>query len=165
MNNPVIIKGNNQGIRLIINEDACMEDIVGDIKHKLLNTKNYYANIRPISITFEGKLLTQDETKIILDTLRDIGLNIEEKKYKILSLERIKDDKELNIPSEQNGLFFVGNIRKGQSLEAKKSIVIIGDVFPGARVVSDGNIIIIGQSRGTIIAGAGGNKNAFVYCI
>ena len=76
MSSPVIIKGNKWGITLIIREEASIDSIISILRAKLHNTKSYYKNIRPISITFEGKKLTEDETDAILCTLREIGLNI-----------------------------------------------------------------------------------------
>lgn len=38
--------------------------------------------------------------------------------------------------SEDNNLFFYGNIRSGQTLEVKKSIIIIGNVEKRATVIS-----------------------------
>jgi septum site-determining protein MinC len=42
---------------------------------------------------------------------------------------------------------------------------MIGDVNPGATVFSNGNIIILGSLKGTAIAGASGNRNAFVLAL
>lgn len=64
-----------------------------------------------------------------------------------------------------NGMFYKGILRSGQSLEAKGSLIIIGDVNPGAKVVAGGNIIIIGSLKGSVTAGAGGNRNAFIMAM
>lgn len=64
-----------------------------------------------------------------------------------------------------DGLFYKGTLRSGQDLESKESIVLIGDVNPGASIVSDGNIVIIGSLKGTACAGAGGNRKAFVMAL
>lgn len=165
MNAPVIIKGNKQGIRLIINKEASLDDILLEVKTKLINTKNYYTNVKPINITFEGKTLTEDETELILDTLRNMGLNITEQNLQLIPYKTHNNDKKTNIPSEETGLFFIGDIRSGQSLESTKSIVIIGDVLQGASVVSEGNVVVIGRVKGSIISGSTGKKDAFVYCI
>lgn len=64
-----------------------------------------------------------------------------------------------------NSMFYKGILRSGQSLEAKESLIIIGDVNPGAKVVAGGNIIIIGALKGSVTAGANGNRNAFVMAM
>ncbi len=65
----------------------------------------------------------------------------------------------------RTGQFYKGNLRSGQVLEFETSVVILGDVNPGAKVVSKGNIIVIGALKGTAAAGASGNENAFVLAL
>ncbi len=67
--------------------------------------------------------------------------------------------------SDHNGLFYKGTLRSGQSLETKESLVIIGDVNPGAKVIAGGNIVILGALKGSVIAGSNGNHNAFVMAL
>ncbi|MGN0153751.1 MAG: septum site-determining protein MinC [Lachnospiraceae bacterium] len=67
--------------------------------------------------------------------------------------------------SDNSGMFYKGTLRSGQTLESKESIVIIGDVNPGAAVIAAGNIVIIGALKGNATAGANGNKNAFVMAL
>ncbi len=159
MISPVIIKGNKLGIRLIIAPEATMDEILLTLESKLQNTSHYYKSIKPITVTFDGKLLTEDEIDIILDALREIGLNI-------TTRNPIKETKHnpQNITSN-DGLFFIGNIRNGQSLNAAESIVIIGDIEAGGAVYSEGNIIIIGRLDGYAESGYKGRNDTFVYSL
>lgn len=61
MISPVMMKGNKAGIRLIISPDATISQVVTCLSDKLQTTGRYYANIKPITVTFEGKDLTEDE--------------------------------------------------------------------------------------------------------
>lgn len=67
--------------------------------------------------------------------------------------------------SPSDGLFYKGTLRSGQSLDAKDSIIIIGDVNPGANVTAGGNIVVIGSLKGNVCAGSNGNKDAFVMAL
>ena len=58
-----------------------------------------------------------------------------------------------------------GNLRSGQVLRKTESIVIIGDVNPGAHVISSGDIMIWGRLRGIAYAGADGNRKAVVAAL
>lgn len=53
-------------------------------------------------------------------------------------------------------------VRSGQRYRYIGTIVVIGDVNPGAELVADGNVIVWGKLRGVVHAGAAGNENAFV---
>lgn len=69
-------------------------------------------------------------------------------------------------PKQENtGMFYKGTLRSGQTLETKDSLVIIGDVNPGATVIAGGNIVIIGALKGSVTAGSNGNTNAFVMAL
>lgn len=58
-----------------------------------------------------------------------------------------------------------GSLRSGQILRKTESIVIIGDVNPGAQVISSGDIMIWGRLRGVAYAGADGNRKAVVTAL
>ena len=45
-------------------------------------------------------------------------------------------------------------LRSGQAISHIGSVVVIGDVNPGAEIVAGGNIVIWGKLRGTVHAGA-----------
>lgn len=158
MNNPVIIKGNNQGIRLIIDSEATIDEVIDELSRKLQHTKHYYKNVKPINITFDGKVITKDEADLIIDALRNIGLNIKRK-----TENNITPEKNNFIPEASVGLFHIGTLRNGQTLEARESIIIVGDVEQGATVKSTGNIVITGKLLGTALSGSTGRENTFVY--
>lgn len=75
-----------------------------------------------------------------------------------------ESDRKESIP-DNTGMFYKGTLRSGQTLESKASIVILGDVNPGASVVAAGNIVVIGTLKGTATAGSNNDKNAFVMAL
>lgn len=162
MNNcPVIVKGNNVGIRIIMDETASMELIKDELLKRFGTKKQYCENNNPIQVTFEGKMLTKEDEEEIIFLLQNTGLKIQSKK----EIEEIEDthDKEEAVPNDKDGLFYIGNIKNGQSLEAKESIVIIGDIEYGGSVTSEGNVVVIGTINGEVLSGCGGRENTFVY--
>lgn len=58
-----------------------------------------------------------------------------------------------------------GTLRSGQVLRKAESIVIVGDVNPGAHVISAGDVMIWGKLRGVAHAGAGGDRGAVVAAL
>ena len=67
--------------------------------------------------------------------------------------------------ADNTGMFYRGTLRSGQTLETKDTLVIIGDVNPGATVIAGGNIIVIGALKGSVAAGSNGNYNSFVMAL
>jgi len=75
------------------------------------------------------------------------------------------NDSTLKTITENSGLFYKGTLRSGQTLEAKDSLIIIGDVNPGANVIAGGNVVVIGSLKGNVTAGSNGNRNAFIMAL
>ena len=56
-------------------------------------------------------------------------------------------------------------IRSGQQVYAKNAdLVVLNHVSPGAEIIADGNIHIYGSLKGRAIAGANGDKKAYIFC-
>lgn len=168
MNNSVIIKGNKYGIIVVLNPDVAFEELKLLIAEKFKESSKFFENAK-MAISFEGRKLTNEEQKEILDV---IGENAD--MHIVCVMENDPDteeafrktlDQKLMELSNNTGQFYKGILRSGASLEFETSVVIIGDVNHGARVVSKGNIIVLGSLKGTAFAGATGNTNSFVVAL
>ena len=69
------------------------------------------------------------------------------------------------MPSGREGEFYRGTLRSGQVLESVSSVVIVGDVNPGAKIISQGNIVVLGALKGNAYAGAAGDSNCFIVAL
>ena len=54
-------------------------------------------------------------------------------------------------------------LRAGFRGEYRGSVVVLGDVNPGAELIAAGDVIVMGALRGVVHAGAGGRTDAIVY--
>lgn len=59
-------------------------------------------------------------------------------------------------------LFLRRTIRSGQAIHHTSTIVILGDVNPGAEIIAGGDIIVWGVLRGMVHAGYPDNESAYV---
>lgn len=168
MNNSVVIKGNKYGIIVVMNPDIPFEELKDLIKEKFTESSKFFGNAK-MAISFEGRKLTDEEQKEILDiisanTEMHIVCVMENDPDTEENFRKTLDQKLLEL-SNNTGQFYKGILRSGASLEFETSVIIIGDVNRGARVVSKGNIIVLGSLKGTAYAGATGNPNAFVVAL
>lgn len=67
--------------------------------------------------------------------------------------------------SNDTALFVSKTIRSGTRIEYPGTIVIFGDVNPGAEIVAEGNVIVWGRVRGVIHAGVKGDRSAFICAL
>ncbi len=58
-----------------------------------------------------------------------------------------------------------GRVRSGQKVSARKHVLILGDVNPGAEIIAGGDIIVMGRLCGTAIAGHPGNEEAIILAL
>jgi len=69
-------------------------------------------------------------------------------------------------PTQPTGVMFhQGTLRSGDYLQSDRSILIYGDVNPGATVSSCGDILIWGRLRGVAHAGADGSTQARIIAL
>ena len=62
-------------------------------------------------------------------------------------------------------LVLSGRVRSGQSVHAKKHLIIMGDVNPGCDLTAGGDILVIGSLRGTAAAGQPDNRDAIILAL
>lgn len=57
------------------------------------------------------------------------------------------------------------NLRAGSRIESPGTVVILGDVNPGAEIIAAGDIIVVGKLRGLAHAGANGQEEAAIWAM
>jgi septum site-determining protein MinC len=58
-----------------------------------------------------------------------------------------------------------GTLRSGDHLQADGSVLLLGDVNPGARISAAGHVLVWGRLRGIAHAGAGGDESARIVAL
>ncbi|NLL92964.1 MAG: septum site-determining protein MinC [Clostridiales bacterium] len=174
-----MIKGNKFGIIVSIKEESDFEAVKEEIILKIKDSSKFFKSAS-VAITFEGKRLSTQEQQEIVDIISaNSDLNIvcildsaDEEKYKVAVETVMNPPKEVTVSNEEiteaalsgitGGQFYRGTLRSGQVLESDSSIVILGDVNPGAKIISGGSVVVLGSVKGTIYAGISGDAAAFV---
>ena len=64
-----------------------------------------------------------------------------------------------------DSLVLAGRVRSGQSVSAKKHLIIMGDVNPGCELIAGGDILVIGSLLGTASAGQPDNNDAIILAL
>ncbi len=168
MSKPVVLKSNKYGINLILDSHMDFEELLNCIMERFKEAEGFFKNAK-MAISFEGRDLTQAEEFRIVETITDnTTVNI----ICILDNDALKEElirqKIEHFEEEQagkTGEFYKGTLRSGQVLDCESSIIILGDINPGAKVVSKGNIVVLGALKGNAYAGANGNEQAFVAAL
>lgn len=168
MKSPVNIKGTKSGIIVVMNNKLPFDEIKEAVRAKFESSSSFFGDAM-VAIGFEGKELTDLEKYEIIDIISETtNLNIiciaedDPKLEERMNQSLINKLNELN---HKTGQFYKGNLRNGQVMDFETSIIIIGNVYEGAQIVSKGNIIVLGELSGSAFAGVGGNPSSFVAAL
>jgi septum site-determining protein MinC len=78
---------------------------------------------------------------------------------------RMKNSPNIISPTFNDTLVLAGRVRSGQSVHARKHLVIMGDVNPGCDLTAGGDILVIGSLCGTAAAGQTDNGDAIILAL
>lgn len=166
MSNHVIIKGKNDRLVIALDPDISFLDLCDILKTKILEAKNFIGNSR-MAIEFSGRSLTNEEENNLIGIITDnSNIVISYIFSKRADSEEDTDLEQFNPAIEEGKThFYRGTLRSGAKLESDGNIVVLGDVNPASIVRARGNVIVLGHLNGTVYAGLGGDDRAFIAAI
>lgn len=161
MKSCINVSQRNNLVLIKISSDAKFEDIILQMRKKVMQLKKIYKDEKtPIMIT--GKVLKNKEMDEIEEIIKEkLEVDVDFDMPKELGLHNIKKTFIQEVSTSETR-FHRGSLRSGQKIEEEGSIVILGDVNSGAEVVAADNIVVLGTLRGLAHAGAKGNTKAII---
>lgn len=171
----VMIKSNKYGINLILDDTVPFDELRKDVIEKFKASEKFFKDAE-LAISFEGRKLSEEEEDSIIGAITDNtsisilcvmengGEREAAMKQQIDAYYQAARQQYVNADSG-SGDFYRGTLRSGQVIESESSVTIIGDVNPGAKVISAGNIVILGALKGNVHAGSGGDRSCFVFAL
>ena len=165
MSSIVKIRGSKHGISVKIDTGASYDDIKQAMASEFQAAGKFLGEEK-LAVSFEGKYLTEQQQEELIDIIHQncnvhIGCIMDQTSEHEKKFQKSVEESIMEFDSS-TGQFYKGHLRSGQVLEFEQSVIVIGDVNPGASIISKGNIIILGSLRGTAYAGASGKKNSFI---
>lgn len=165
MSNSVVLKGSKYGIMIILDDETPFDLIKEELAHKFSQASVFFRNA-DIAVSFTGRPLQYWEEKELVDVISDNSM---------VNIMYVASDDEHDklfekftsapVPLKRTGLFYKGTLHAGQILESASSVIILGDVCAGAKIISNGNVVIIGALEGTVYAGLSDSKDAFIAAL
>jgi septum site-determining protein MinC len=186
--NSVIFKGRQNGITVVLDPAVDFEAIKKTLYEKVRDAQGFFDHAKA-AISFSGRDMDEAQESELLDiisktTALSISFVTSEGKEKIIDppkeakkpapREEAKPekktppktfDKALLSADENMTVFHKGSLRSGQSIRFVGSVVVIGDINPGAEIIAEGNIIVMGSVKGLVHAGCSGNADCFVAAL
>jgi septum site-determining protein MinC len=166
-NETVIIKSFTHGISIYLDDEIPFPELLEEIARKFKASAGFFKDAK-MALSFEGRRLASEEEKAVIKAIRascniDILCLIgkdEEANHNYLKALQL-----LNNESDQKGAFYRETLKSGQVLQTEAGIVLIGDVNPGATIISSSDIIILGGLYGEAYAGVNQKAGHFIMAL
>lgn len=163
--NYVIFKGTKDGITVMFDPEVPFDILCEQLEKKVVEAGKFFDHVKT-AMAFKGREFTAAEEETLLKIIAkhatmDITF-VKTENNELMELSELLA-KEMN-PSNLTK-FHRGSLRNGQKIEFDGSVVVVGDVNPGAEIKAGGNIIVLGQLKGMAHAGCKGMTEAFVTAI
>lgn len=163
------IKGVSNGFQLMVDSSADLAQVQEELERKLAEHPEFF----PEGTKFQ--LVVADLHKSVRQGLgsylQSKGLNLAESTKKV-SAGAVRPNAGHAIPKPNSGrnegdcqqVMKVINrtVRNGEEITSQGSLMVCGNVNPGAKLVAVGSIDVRGNCRGIVHAGAMGDYQAFV---
>ena len=162
------IKSSRHGMDILLDPEVPFDRLAEALREKFRDSARFFKGAK-MAVCFTGRVLSRTEEKAILEIIGDeadvdIVCIIDRDEKKELMYKSVVEQTLSNI-QKREGQFYRGTLARREVLESDSSIVILGDVELGARVIAKGNIVIVGALYGSVHAGASGDRNAFIVAL
>ncbi|MFC2369413.1 MAG: septum site-determining protein MinC [Selenomonas noxia] len=167
------IKGENDGLMLEFPPDLSFLEIVEELSRKLDSGSGFF--LRGTLVRVPRNRFSKEELAELQELFRTHGLICRLEKpvpmrsasptppspkpaaASVSPQEAMQDAPEL-----QRMLVIDKTLRGGQAVETEGSVIVFGNVNPGAQITAGGSVDIRGTCRGLVHAGAAGDSTAFI---
>lgn len=185
----VVLKNSPDRLLLLIDNDADFGDILGHLQQKILKNRHFFKGAS-MKLKYSGRELTPVQEQQIaamfvklgeMDVI-DIGPEItvparpEGNPFRGIAyglFDETPQGQEARPVRKAKGIFqvaegltayYYGNLKKGQRISYKGSVVIFGNVEKGATVIATENLMVFGTVKGSVSVGGKNLKTAVLIC-
>ena len=166
---PVKLKGAGGGFWITIDPSHPEAVLIAEIDKLIKKLKHLAVNA---DVTLDvgdarGHEPLVEQIKSHLEEHFDLGRILTSPKKRSIPTERIRQrdlSKGWN-HHRSDVLMLRGRVRSGQKINARKHLVITGDVNPGAEISAGGDVIVLGKLAGKVHAGYPDREDAIVFSL
>lgn len=176
MNTPIAIKGSKDGLRLVLDDTAAWPDILDALHTQLARGVEFFQGAA-LTIDLGERELSPVELNELLNLMHQHGLhpaalatNAPQARHASRSAGiTTRPSRSASLTGDadpdEGTLVVRRTLRSGQVVRHHGTIIMIGDVNPGAELIAGGSVIVWGRLRGRVHAGALGDREAFVCAL
>ena len=166
------IKGENDGLMLGFPVDMPFSEIMEELGQKLESGAGFF--LRGTLVRVPRDRFAKEELAQMQELFRTHGLicrlaKLEPAVSPAPAREKVKkhvaevsQETAAETQELQRMLVIDKTLRGGQAVETEGSVIVFGNVNPGAQITAGGSVDVRGTCRGVVHAGAAGDSTAFI---
>ena len=167
MRDIVKIRGLKSGLQLSFSNGASFEDVQANLLDKLETGSNFF--IRGTTVYMERDHFSEEQNEALRRMFHRHGM-LFSYDYKQPVFAPVREQQpqaevveETPVEKKPSPMVVINKtIRGGQEVRTESSVMICGNVNPGAQVIAGGSVDIRGTCRGIVHAGAFGDETACI---
>ena len=159
MSDIVTIKGLKYGLQLTFAKGASFDDVQANLLDKLQSGNGFF--IRGTTVFVPKGYFAEEQNEALRKMFHRHGMLFSTELKRPNLAPPSRDTTKAPAPKEKM-MVINHTVRGGQEVKANCSVLICGNVNPGAQIIAGGSIDIRGTCRGFVHAGAFGDKTACV---
>jgi septum site-determining protein MinC len=165
MKNAVVIKSNQYGLTLVLDEEVSFEQLIRDICRKFAESRAFFGTTTMV-LAIEGRAVSAEEAAVIIEAIElnsDITISLIQEKQDFKDAEMLgKIDKFYFEKLYDNAKIIKGSVKDHQIVHTDTSVLILGDVKNGSKVEAAGNVIVLGEVAGKVHAGYPDQEGCYI---
>ncbi len=162
----VKIKSGKGVLHINFPKEATFSDVRANLEEKLISGSGFF--LRGTVVLLPRDVFSPEENEALQKLFHAHGLICRTKtpeEAELLISNAAAKEQQPQTPSKQDiqeMLVINKTLRGGQEIRTESSVLIVGNVNPGAQIISGGSIDIRGTCRGMVHAGATGDTAAII---
>lgn len=158
-NQTITIKGTKDGLTLFIDDRGSFDDVIDELSDKLSEyTPKKDEPVVPVTVKLGDRYINDSQKQ----QLHELIGNHNRFTIDFFDSNVVHRDEALTWKEDSDVKVINRIVRSGQVLENVGDLLLIGDVNPGGKVITTGNVFIMGNLLGIAHAGANGDRHAVI---
>ncbi|HEY4601171.1 MAG TPA: septum site-determining protein MinC [Cerasibacillus sp.] len=155
----ITIKGTEEGLTIFMDDLCSFDELVVELEEKITTVKPKQGEpVISVKVQLGNRYLSHEHTEEIRNIIeKGDYFTVEMFDSAVIHKEEMEKWQE-----NQDIKVYRRVVRSGQVLQVKGDVLLIGDVNPGGKVVSTGDVYVLGRLNGVAHAGVKGNKHAII---
>jgi len=169
----IAIKGSKDGLRLQLDEQAAWEELLDALRAQISQGSSFF-NGAQLVVDIGERALAEDQLAALLELMRQHGVRPESlastaresrSSARAAGLAARPLARAPESEDRSEAAFAWRTVRSGQVIRHHGHVTVLGDVNAGGEIIAGGNVLVWGRLRGTVHAGALGDRKAVICAL